>query len=131
MSQLKITLLKMKSTGSMGQDDLSMRNIKQASSELLPLLLHLVNSVIKKKTFPSSLKTNKVIPIAKIGKDQSTVDGWRPINIGNALSKIIERVVLIQMLEHLAANNVVGHQHHGAVRNQLNTVTSSQNCTMN
>ena len=116
--QLKTILHKMRGTGSMGEDDVCMRNIKQASTQLLPLLLHMVNAVILKMTYPKSLKTNKVIPITKKGKDQSSSDGWRPVNVVNSLSKIIERVLLAQMLEHLSSNEVVGHQHHGAVKNR-------------
>ena len=102
----------------MGKDDLSMRNIKQAANELLPLLLHLVNSVIKKTTFPQSLKTNKIIPIKKMEKYLTSSDGWRPVNVVNSLSKLIQRVMLGQLLQHLADNNLVGHQHHGSIRNR-------------
>ena len=52
----------------------------------------MVNQVINTKVFPEVLKTSKVIPIPKQGKDLNTADGWRPINVVVALSKIIERV---------------------------------------
>ena len=106
----------MKATGSTGEDDISTRLLKQALQELEPLFLHMVNTTIKTTTYPDVLKTTKVVPIQKTGKDKTTSDAWRPINVVSALSKIIERVLLKQIQEHLDINNLVGQQHHGAVR---------------
>ena len=116
MAQLRSILVKMKSTGSTGQDDISMRLLKQAQSELEPLLLHMVNSTISTTNFPEVLKTAKVVPIEKVGKESTSSDGWRPVNVVAALSKVIERVMLQQILQHLKSNGLVGHQHHGAVK---------------
>ena len=71
----------MRSSGSLEKDDISVNIIKQAQSELEPALLHMVNSTIKTTTFPQSLKTTKVIPIRKPGKDITSSDGWRPVNV--------------------------------------------------
>ena len=81
MSQLRSTLLNMKSTGSTRGDDISMRLLKQAQSELELLLLHLVNATIKTNEFPESLKITKVVPIKKVGKEPTNSDGWRPVNV--------------------------------------------------
>ena len=116
MKQLRDVLQRMKPTGSMGMDDLSMKVIKQAQSELEPLILHLVNSVIKTNKYPKGLKTTKIISIEKKGKDKNSVEGWRPVNVIAALSKIIERVLLQQILEHLESNNLINAAHHGAVK---------------
>ena len=116
MSQLRIILRKMRGTGSTGEDDLSMHNIKQAQSELEPLLLHLINQVFKTMTFPEALKTAKVVPIQKPGKETSSSDAWHPINVISTISKVIERVMLSQMLEYMNSNNMISHQHHGSVR---------------
>ena len=116
MSQLQIVLHRMSSTGSLGEDDISVKLIKQAQAELEPALLQLVNSTIKTVTFPQKLKTTKVIPIQKSGKEITTSEGWRPVNVVPAISKIIERVYLDQLLQHLNQNGLIGHQHHGAIK---------------
>ena len=116
MHQLRAVLRLMKATGSMGKDDLSVRTIKAAQPELEPLLLRLVNQTILKTTYPERLKTTKIVPVEKKGKDKQTSDGWRPINVIGALSKIIERVILKQLIEHLDSNKIVSNQHHGAVK---------------
>ena len=116
MAQLRKTISKMKATGSTGEDDISVRMIKQAQNELEPILLHLFNMIVRTTTFPESLKTSKVVPIRKTGKEPDSSDGWRPVNLVAAISKILERIFLRQILEHLDTNDLIGHSHHGAVR---------------
>ena len=126
MAQLAQTLTRMKATGLMGEDDLSVRNLKQAQTEVQPLLLRLINAVIKTTTYPTALKTTKIAPIEKSGKTKTTCEGWRLINVVAALSKVIERVLLKQILDHLALNNLVGAQHHGSIK-----LKSTQNSKQN
>ena len=120
MAQLHHTLKRMKTTGSMGEDDLSINTITQVQRELEPLILHMVNRSISTTTFPTQLKTTKIVPIQKAGKETTTADGWRPVNVVGALSKIIEKVFLTQILKHLDKNNLISHQHHRSDTSQPN-----------
>ena len=87
MSQLRSTLQSMKATGSMGEDDLSVKTIKSAQNELEPLILRMVNQTITTTTYPDQLKTTKIVPVEKQGKDKSPSDGWRPVNVIGAIIK--------------------------------------------
>ena len=116
MSQLHSILQRMKATGSAGEDNLSVKILKQALEEIEPMLLHLMNATILKTTYPQVLKTTKVVPLPKQEKEKTTSDGWRPINVVPTISKVIERVYLKQILQHLDENELIGHQHHGAIR---------------
>ena len=116
MSELVKSVKSMKSTRSATEDGVSTWTIKQAQQELLPLLLHLINKVIETGQFPDSIKTSKIVPIEKQEKDKTTSEGWRPINIIPAISKMIEKVLLKQIMEHLNQNNLISHIHHGAVK---------------
>ena len=78
--------------------------------------LVMVNRTISTTVYPSSLKTTKIVPIEKKGKTKTTSDGWRPVNVVPALSKILERVLLAQMMNHMEVNNLISHAHHGAVK---------------
>ena len=118
MSDLRKVLNCMKATGSTGDDDISTKMLKSAQQQLEPILLHLTNRTIQTTSFPTPLKTAKVVPIQKVGKDPTTSDGWRPINVVAAISKVIERILLGQILVHLRDHDLVGHAHHGAVRNK-------------
>ena len=116
MGDLNKIVDKMKPTGSQGEDDISMRIVKDARQELQPHLLLLVNQAIRTKTYPNQLKTTKIVPIEKKGKMTTSADSWRPVNVVPAISKILERVLLQQMLVHLEINKLVKHNHHGAIK---------------
>ena len=58
---------------------------------------------------------SKIVPIEKLGKDPNNSSGWRAINLVNATSKVIERVLLAQIIQHLEVNKLIGHVHHGSV----------------
>ena len=68
MSQLILILDKMAPTTSTTADYISVKLLKSAGSSLNPLLLHLMNSVIKTQVFPEALKVTKIIPIRKMEK---------------------------------------------------------------
>ena len=92
MSDLRKTLSQMKSTGSMGHDNIAVKNIKHTQRKLEPIFLHLVNNCISTTTFPEILKLSKVVPIEKKGGDRTTSEGWHPVNIMPAMSKVIEKL---------------------------------------
>ena len=52
---------------------------------------------------------------SKPPKEITKIDGWHPVNIVPALSKIIEKVLMRQMLSHLTDNNLISPNHHGSV----------------
>ena len=118
MSDLRQTLNSMRTTGSTAGDNISVKSIKQAREQLNPLILNLINRVISTGIFPEKLKITKVIPIEKPEKDKNTTEGWRPINLVCSLSKIIEKVLIKQLLQHLEDNKILSHSHHGAVRSK-------------
>ena len=115
MDELRRCISSMKTTGSGASDQISSWMLKQAFPQLEPLLLHLSNRIIETSIFPSTLKISKILPIEKLGKPTTDSSGWRPINIVNTIAKVIERILLKQILEHLERNKLVGHIHHGSV----------------
>ena len=46
-------------------DGISMKLVRQLKHQLLPVLLHLVNTTIITSKYPQSLKTSKIIPLIK------------------------------------------------------------------
>ena len=116
MGELTKLLDKMKPTGSAAEDDVSMQVIKEARNKLQPLILLMINQSIKNRVYPDQLKTTKIVPIEKKGKTTTTSDGWRPVNVVPALSKILEWVLLKQIINHLEVNQLISHAHHRAVK---------------
>ena len=115
MAQFLKTYNTMTSTSSSASDFISMRILKEAGTTIHPHLHHLVNTVIYTEKFPSTLKITKIVPIPKSAKDPTILEGWRPINVVPALSKVIEKCLLKQVLKYLGDNNFINHSHHGSV----------------
>ena len=113
-SQLRKIIRKMKSTKSVGVDGISMRFIKDNIEPLLPALHNIIQQSISHQTFPSSLKTSRVIPLEKSDSPHDQMSSYRPVNIQNSTSKIIERVIFGQLAEYLTQNNLLPGNHHGS-----------------
>ena len=119
MHQSRITLKAMRTSGSSTQDFISLKSIKCARKEIEPILLKLINQIIKTGIYPDEYKVTKIVPIEKQNKEPTTSEGWRPINIVPTISKIVEKVLQNQMINHLDRHNLVNHRHHGALRGKL------------
>ena len=117
MSELRSILSSMRPTSSTANDHISMKSILQVRRQVEPQLLNLTNQILTTSQYPKNLKITKIIPIPKPPKDVMRIEGWRPINIVPAISKIVEKVILKQMMKHLLDNNLIHPNHHGSVKN--------------
>ena len=116
MHDLRKILNAMKPTGSSSYDYISMKTIKKARKSLEPLILKLVNTTISTSTYADLLKIIKILPHSKPDKDILLTESWRPINLVPALSKIIEKTMSLQIMEHLVRNNLIHNNHHGGLK---------------
>ena len=80
--------------------------IKDAATFLAAPLTFLINLSLQTGSVPSAWKTAKVIPLFKNGSRTDT-DNYRPISILPAMSKILERVVHKQLMDHLERNSLL------------------------
>ncbi|KAJ4429752.1 hypothetical protein ANN_21956, partial [Periplaneta americana] len=62
--------------------------------------------------FPNELKLNKVIPVFK-KSDKLKVENYRPIAIGNTISKAFEYCMLDRLLKYLDRFNILVNNQHG------------------
>ena len=95
-----------------GYDEISIRTIKENKLSLVPVLTHLINLTIKSSEFPDCLKIARVTPLFKKG-DVSDPNNYRPISILPALSKIVEKVLSIQIQNYLDSNNIITQFQYG------------------
>ena len=73
------------------------------SSTFAPFISRLANLSFKHATFPSNFKTALVTPLLKKhGLDSSDPANYRPISNLNTISKIIERLVLTRLVQHVS-----------------------------
>ena len=88
-------------------DPIPCKLMKMCQNELLPALLKLINSSFNLGLFPDDLKTAIVTPIIKSTRlDPELLNNYRPLSGLPVVEKLIEKLALKQLLEHLNHNNL-------------------------
>ena len=105
-------ILGLKNSKSCGVDNINTYIIKLMVDDILPAVTHIVNLSIQQAAFPSLYKLAKIIPLLK--KDDPLVPkNYRPVAILCILSKVIERVIFMQLVEYMNTNDFFQPNHHG------------------
>ena len=113
---------KMKTSKTVGIDNIDSYVIKLAKNELTPAITHIINLSIISRTFPEAWKTAKVVPLHK-KEDKTSPANYRPVALLPTLSKILEKATFLQIINYLNENNLLHPSHHG-FRACHNTVTA-------
>lgn len=93
-------------TKATGHDNLNIDMIKLTLDVTLPIITSIINRSIETNTFPTCWKRSIVKPIPKKNVVSELKD-LRPISILPVLSKVLEKVILEQILEHVEKINVI------------------------
>ena len=97
-----------------GFDDIDTYVLKIVKSELTPAITHIVNLSIRSSTFPTIWKHSKVIPLFKPGAtDKLSAKSYRPVALLPVVSKVLERVIFLQIVEYMDKNELFHPNHHG------------------
>ena len=81
--------------------------LKQCQDQLAPVLTTVVNGSLSCAEFPTELKKAFLTPlIKKIILDCEIFKNYRPVSNLSFISKLVERVVCVQLVEHLKTNNL-------------------------
>ena len=100
-------LIKKSRSTTCGLDPLPTTLLKKCSDELPPVITQIVNLSLRLGCFPDFLKHAEVSPLLKADRlDPELLKNYRPISQLKFLGKIIERVVLSQVLEYLSSHNL-------------------------
>lgn len=97
---------------STGFDGISVRMIKIGSPYFVPHITALINLIIEKSYVPLKMKTGLVIPVYKGERNKNDINNYRPITV-NILSKIMEKVIVKQINNHLADGNYITNRQFG------------------
>ena len=92
------------------------------ATDIIPAITHIVNLSISQSEFPSVWKLSKVVPLLKKG-DPLTPKNYRPVALLPIFSKILEKVIFLQLVEYLDTNGLLHPNHHGS-RQHHNTATA-------
>ena len=120
----KKAIRSMGTTKALGVDELPCSFWKQYCDVLAPFVCSMANASINSGTYPTMFKEALVIPVHKGGrKDKSEPSSYRPIAILPALSKVLETIVVEQLVNHLEEHGILPPAQHG-FRREHSTVTA-------
>ena len=105
----------MDSKSSTDSNGISIKLLKNIKYQISEPLSHLFSLSVSTGVFPSKLKTSKTIPIFKAG-DHTCCDNYRPISLLSSISKILEKVVATNLVNHLEINNLLFENQFGFLR---------------
>ena len=110
--EVRKIILSLKNSKSCGVDTIDTYTIKLIVDDILPAVTHIVNLSIQQGVFPSQYKIAKVIPLHK-KEDPLLPKNYRPVAILCILSKVIERVIFLQIVQYMNSNDLFHPNHHG------------------
>ena len=91
---------------------------------LLPHITHVMNTSLSSGHFPPIFKSAIVRPLLKKPSlDQNCLKNYRPVSNLSFLSKVLEKIVLSQLLDHLTHNHLL-NPHQSAYRQSHSTETA-------
>lgn len=91
----------LKNGKSPGDDGICNRLLKNLPNRAINFLTAILNYCLIMSHFPSSWKNAIVFPLNKPGKDKTHVSGYRPISLLNSMSKVLERIILRRLQNHI------------------------------
>ena len=104
----------LKNSKATGLDYIDTNIIKLVRNELVPAITHIINTSIQTAVFPRCYKTSRIIPLLKSStSDSMNPKSFRPVALLPVASKILERVVFVQVAEHMSSHGLLHPNHHG------------------
>lgn len=100
-----------------GLDNIHSSHIKSVKHIISVPLCHIINQIFETGVFPRPLKRAKVVPIFKKG-DPSQMQNYRPISILPFLSKVVEKLLEMQIHNYYAKFNILSPLQFGFRRGQ-------------
>ncbi len=101
--QVHRVIMALNNTGAIGVDGIPVAVLKLLAPVIAGPVAHLIKKSFESAEVPSAFKLARVIPIHKgKSKPMEEPSSYRPVSILDAMSKILERVVLNQLSPHLA-----------------------------
>ena len=110
-----------------GCGDLPPGILKDAAYALSSPLTHLINLSLTTGLVPNKWKIAKVTPIHKKG-NTNDYNNYRPISVLNTCSKILERAVHKQLIDHLETNDLLSKTQFGYRKNKSTELAT--NCCL-
>ena len=86
--------------------------LKVCLKELLPTITKVVNLSFSNGVMPDALKTAELLPsLKKPDADHKQFSNFRPISNLTMISKVVEKVVAVQLTDYVASNHLAESHH--------------------
>jgi len=95
-----------------GPDAIPNRVLKEASSELAPILTAIFRQSVKTAVLPLDWRNAFITPIFKKG-DRHATENYRPISLTCVCCKLLEHIICKHVLLHLDDHNILTKTQHG------------------
>ena len=84
-----------------GPDCIPVVVLKNCEPEIPYILAELFNKCLKESCFPDCWKVSSVVSVFKNFGERSTAKNYRPVSLLSVVSKVIEKLVNIRIVDHL------------------------------
>ena len=95
-----------------GPDGLPPRVLKELSTQLAPILTMIYKLSLKSGKIPTDWRQALVTPLFKKGEQYEAVN-YRPVSLTSIPCKILEHVIVSNLMKHFDDNNILCQQQHG------------------
>ena len=95
-----------------GPDKIPIKVLKQCSTELAPILTSIFQQSLSTGEIPLNWKHANVVPIFKKG-NRSKPENYRPVSLTVVISKMLEHIIVSQIMDHLDSQNILHENQHG------------------
>ena len=97
---------------SVGPDDISPRVMKEACTEIAPVLTFIFNQSLSSCEIPEDWRIANIFALHKKGAKELP-ENYRPISLTSISSKILEHIVYSSISRYLSENDIISPRQHG------------------
>ena len=95
-----------------GPDKIPIKVLKQCGNELAPILTCIFKQSLSTGEVPLDWKHANVVPIFKKG-NRCKPENYRPVSLTVVISKMLEHIIVSQIMNHLDSQNILHENQHG------------------
>jgi hypothetical protein len=95
-----------------GPDKVPVRILKETANIITHILTKIYQQSINTGQIPEDWKNANIVPIFKKG-DRSKPSNYRPVSLTSVASKILEHIIVSQIMDHLDNQHILNENQHG------------------
>jgi hypothetical protein len=95
-----------------GPDEIASRILKTTAKQIAPILTAIYQQSLDTGTVPSDWRQANITPIFKKGS-RSSPKNYRPVSLTSIPAKILEHIIVSQMMDYFEEHNILFENQHG------------------